>query len=109
MHWLLGEYNRATVGMAAALLEAGDCASLGALMTEAQAHFDRCAAPLCPAELGAPVLHRVLAHPPLQPRVFGGKGVGSQVAARARARARVGALGMGRAARVVETGWRFCR
>lgn len=109
VHWLLGEYNRATVGMAAALLEAGDCASLGALMTEAQAHFDRCAAPLCPAELGAPVLHRVLAHPPLQPRVFGGKGVGSQVAARARARARVGALGMGRAARVVETGWRFCR
>jgi galactokinase len=47
-------------------------------MAEAQAQFDRHAAPACPAELAAPVLHRVLAHPALQAHVWGGKGVGSQ-------------------------------
>ena len=57
---------------------AGDAARLGALMSEAQLAFDRYAAPACPEELDAPVLHRVLAHPAVQPHVYGGKGVGSQ-------------------------------
>ena len=48
-------------------------------MREAQAAFDARAAPLCPSQLTAPVLHTVLAHPPIQPLVYGGKGVGSQV------------------------------
>ena len=52
---------------------------LGALMREAQREFDARAAPLCPSQLASPVLHRVLAHPPIQPLIHGGKGVGSQV------------------------------
>ena len=47
-------------------------------MREAQHEFDAKATPLCPAHLTAPVLHRVLAHPPLEQHVWGGKGVGSQ-------------------------------
>jgi UTP-glucose-1-phosphate uridylyltransferase/mevalonate kinase len=75
---LLGSTNRRIVQAAAAALRAGDAPRLGALMSEAQALFDRCAAPLCPEELSAPALHRVLGHPALQAHVFGGKGVGSQ-------------------------------
>ncbi len=75
---LLGPINKRIVGEARAALEAGDAERLGALMTEAQALFDRYAGPACPEELTAPVLHRVLAHEPLQPHVWGGKGVGSQ-------------------------------
>jgi UTP-glucose-1-phosphate uridylyltransferase len=47
-------------------------------MREAQAQFDRHCTPACPSQLTAPVLHRVLSHPPLQPHILGGKGVGSQ-------------------------------
>jgi UTP-glucose-1-phosphate uridylyltransferase len=47
-------------------------------MTEAQASFDRYATPACPEELIAPVLHRLLAFEPLNPHIWGGKGVGSQ-------------------------------
>ena len=75
---LLGSTNQRIVQAAAAALRAGDAPRLGALMSEAQMLFDRCAAPLCPEELSAPALHRVLAHPALQRHVYGGKGVGSQ-------------------------------
>jgi UTP-glucose-1-phosphate uridylyltransferase len=75
---LLGPCNKRIVGEARAALEGGDAERLGALMTEAQAMFDRQAAPACPEELTAPVLHRVLAHEALRPYVWGGKGVGSQ-------------------------------
>ncbi len=75
---LFGATNRRIVHEAVEALRAGAAERLGALMTEAQALFDRYAAPACPEELAAPVLHRVLAHPALQPHVFGGKGVGSQ-------------------------------
>jgi UTP-glucose-1-phosphate uridylyltransferase len=75
---LLGPVNKRIVHQAIEALRAGDAARLGALMTEAQAHFDRYAAPACPEELTSPVLHRVLAHPALGPHVWGGKGVGSQ-------------------------------
>lgn len=75
---LLGPINRRIVAEARAALEAGDAKRLGALMTEAQALFDRYAGPACPEELTAPVLHKVLAHEALTPHVWGGKGVGSQ-------------------------------
>ena len=75
---LLGPINRRVVRAAQEALEAGDGERLGALMTEAQAFFDRYARPACPEELESPVLHKVLAHEPLKAHVFGGKGVGSQ-------------------------------
>jgi UTP-glucose-1-phosphate uridylyltransferase/mevalonate kinase len=75
---LLGPINKRIVGEARTALEAGDAERIGALMTEAQAFFDRYAGPACPEELTAPVLHRVLAHEPLRPHIWGGKGVGSQ-------------------------------
>ncbi len=75
---LLGPINRRIVGEAVRALEDGDPESLGALMTEAQSSFDRYAIPACPHELTAPILHRTLAYPLLQPHVWGGKGVGSQ-------------------------------
>jgi UTP-glucose-1-phosphate uridylyltransferase len=75
---LFGTTNRRIVHEATDALRAGASERLGALMSEAQALFDRHAAPACPEELAAPVLHRVLAHPAVQPHVFGGKGVGSQ-------------------------------
>jgi UTP-glucose-1-phosphate uridylyltransferase/mevalonate kinase len=75
---LLGPVNKRVVHAAAEALRAGDAERLGALMRESQALFDRHAAPACPEEFEAPVLHRVLAHPAVQPHVWGGKGVGSQ-------------------------------
>src|SRR5512143_3156099 len=75
---LLGPTNRRLVHEATAALQDGDAERLGALMHEAQQAFDRDAAPVCPEELKAPLLHRVLAHPAVQPHVWGGKGVGSQ-------------------------------
>jgi UTP-glucose-1-phosphate uridylyltransferase len=75
---LLGKMNRRIVHQAVEALQFGDARRLGALMTEAQDHFDRYAIPACPEELAAPVLHRVLGHRPLMPHIWGGKGVGSQ-------------------------------
>jgi UTP-glucose-1-phosphate uridylyltransferase/mevalonate kinase len=74
----LGPINKDINARALQMLEAGNAAGLGALMTEAQALFDRHLAPACPSQLTAPVLHRVLNYDPLKPHVYGGKGVGSQ-------------------------------
>ncbi len=74
----LGPVNAAIVREAAEALRTGDAVQLGALMTRAQSEFDRYLQPACPSQLTAPVLHSVLAHAPLQPLIFGGKGVGSQ-------------------------------
>ncbi len=74
----LGPINADIVAEAAAAIRRGDPARVGALMTEAQAAFDRHLQPACPAQLTAPALHTVLAYPALQPYVYGGKGVGSQ-------------------------------
>jgi UTP-glucose-1-phosphate uridylyltransferase/mevalonate kinase len=78
VHDLLGPINKKVVHQAIESLEKADAASFGRLMTQAQKNFDRYAAPLCPEELTAPVLHRVLGYEPLEPLVYGGKGVGSQ-------------------------------
>ena len=56
----------------------GDQPAVGRIMTEFQAQFDRHMQPACPSQLTAPVLHKVLQYPPLQPLVWGGKGIGSQ-------------------------------
>ena len=75
---LLGPINRRIVHQATEELQAGDAERTGILMVEAQAFFDHYAAPACPEELTAPVLHRVLNYEPLKPHLWGGKGVGSQ-------------------------------
>jgi UTP-glucose-1-phosphate uridylyltransferase/mevalonate kinase len=75
---LLGPINKRITHQAMEALSLPDAARLGSLMNEAQAFFDRYAAPACPEELTSPVLHRVLAYPPLLPHIHGGKGVGSQ-------------------------------
>jgi len=75
---LFGPINQRTVFQAMEALRASDGERLGALMVEAQAFFDRYAAPACPEELTSPVLHRVLNYAPLKPHIWGGKGVGSQ-------------------------------
>ncbi|ETX00537.1 MAG: GHMP kinase [Candidatus Entotheonella factor] len=74
----LGPINARIVRSAVAALQAGDAAQIGALMQEAQRHFDAALQPLCPDQLTAPKLHEVLAYGPIQPYIYGGKGVGSQ-------------------------------
>ncbi len=74
----LGPINRRIVGEATEALKAGDAEKVGALMVEAQKEFDARLQPACPSQLTAPVLHKVLSYEPVQPLVYGGKGVGSQ-------------------------------
>jgi len=74
----LGPINASVVERAAEALKKGDAARIGELMKEAQELFDRYVAPACPSQLAAPMLHRVLSYPPIQPYIYGGKGVGSQ-------------------------------
>lgn len=59
-------------------LQKGDAEKLGALMTRAQAEFDKHLIPACPSQLTAPLLHQILNYEPIQPYILGGKGVGSQ-------------------------------
>ena len=75
---LLGPVNKRITLQAVEALRQAQAEKLGALMSEAQDFFDRYAAPACPEELEAPVLHKVLQHAPLQPHIWGGKGIGSQ-------------------------------
>ena len=74
----LGPINKEINAKAQDLLEKGDAAGLGDLMNKVQALFDEHLIPACPSELTAPVLHKVLDYGPLQPYIYGGKGVGSQ-------------------------------
>ncbi|MBN1285357.1 MAG: GHMP kinase [Anaerolineae bacterium] len=75
---LLGPANKRIVDQAIGALRVSDAATLGRLMVEAQAEFDRLATPACPDELTAPVLHKALNYAPLKPHIWGAKGVGSQ-------------------------------
>ncbi len=75
---LLGPNNKQLVHRAVSALKDGNAPCLGDLMHQAQHDFDLAAAPICPEELTAPALHRVLEYPPIQPLTWGGKGVGSQ-------------------------------
>jgi galactokinase len=74
----LGSLNEAIVRRAFSAVQNGRPADVGGLMTEAQEVFDRCVSIHCPEHLTAPLLHKVLALPEIQPHVYGGKGVGSQ-------------------------------
>ncbi len=78
VHRLLGPINKRIAHEAVEALKASDAKRLGELMIEAQGFFDQYAAPACPSELTAPVLHKTLNYEPLQPHIWGGKGVGSQ-------------------------------
>ncbi|CAK9052597.1 unnamed protein product [Durusdinium trenchii] len=82
LHALLGEMNQQVCEEAQEILGERDerCAAerLGQAMSKAQARWDQIAVPLCPHELKAPSLHRLLEHPQLQAHITGGKGVGSQ-------------------------------
>jgi UTP-glucose-1-phosphate uridylyltransferase/mevalonate kinase len=75
---LLGPINKRIVLQAVEALRTSDAQQLGALMSEAQALFDRYATPACPEELTSPVLHHILDYEPLKAHIYGGKGVGSQ-------------------------------
>jgi UTP-glucose-1-phosphate uridylyltransferase/galactokinase len=74
----LGPISAGLTAEAVEALKTGDARRLGALMKEAQAKFDQYCQPACPAQLTAPVLHKVLTYAPIQPLILGGKGVGSQ-------------------------------
>ncbi|MBS3763758.1 MAG: GHMP kinase [Planctomycetes bacterium] len=73
----LGPINAETVRRAITAFEKGNTEHLGELMQEAQQNFDQYLAPMCPSELDAPVLHKVLSYEPIQPHIYGGKCVGS--------------------------------
>lgn len=75
---LLGETNKQIIQRAIAAIQESNPEELGKIMVEAQEQFDLYAAPVCPEELTAPVLHKVLNHLPLKAHTWGGKGVGSQ-------------------------------
>jgi UTP-glucose-1-phosphate uridylyltransferase/mevalonate kinase len=74
----LGEISAGITRKAVEALRSGDAQTLGELMKKSQEEFDRFCMPACPSQLTSPVLHRVLGFPPIQPFVYGGKGVGSQ-------------------------------
>jgi UTP-glucose-1-phosphate uridylyltransferase/mevalonate kinase len=75
---LLGPTNKDIIHKMVEELSNGTPEQVGGLLTEAQAEFDHYAVPVCPEELTAPLLHKVLEHPAIQPHIWGGKGVGSQ-------------------------------
>ena len=75
-HEALGEDNLEIVDRAIKYMASGDVESLGKLMTEAEANFDKKVAPMSTA-LWSPKLHEVLEDPKIKPLVWGGKGVGS--------------------------------
>jgi galactokinase len=74
----LGSINAQITQEAVDALQNGDARHIGNLMKRAQAEFDRHLIPACPSQLTAPVLHQVLDYEPIQPYIWGGKGVGSQ-------------------------------
>jgi len=82
LHALLGEINQELCQEAQEILSERDelkaAERLGQAMCKAQARWDEIAVPLCPHELKAPSLHRLLDFPALQAHITGGKGVGSQ-------------------------------
>jgi UTP-glucose-1-phosphate uridylyltransferase/mevalonate kinase len=75
---LLGPINKQVIHEAVNALQNGDERALGSLLVEAQNYFDRLATPVCPEELTAPALHKLLTYQPLKAHAWGSKGVGSQ-------------------------------
>jgi len=75
---LLGSTNKRLIEAGIDALSSGDMKRLGEIMVEAQVHFDKYAMPMCPSQLTAPNLHKILEHQPLKKHIWGCKGVGSQ-------------------------------
>ncbi|MEM8674941.1 MAG: GHMP kinase [Cyanobacteria bacterium P01_G01_bin.67] len=78
VQYYLGTINAQLVQQAVVAIKTGAAATIGSLMSQAQTYFDRHLIPACPEQLNAPRLHQLLNHQPLQPYIYGGKGVGSQ-------------------------------
>ena len=74
---VLGPINLDITARATKAFSDGNAEELGKLMIEAQKHFDRAGQGVCPSQLTAPVLHKVLEYPKIQDLVWGGKGVGA--------------------------------
>lgn len=77
VHHALGQGNHDITSRALAAMEAGDARTLGAIMDESHTMFTQAGAAVCPDELAAPVLQRVLTNPSIREHVWGGKGVGA--------------------------------
>jgi mevalonate kinase len=75
---LLGKINWQIIKEAVVAIKNGDPHRLGEIMIEAQRKFDQYASVICPQQLTAPILHRILNEKSLLPYIWGGKGVGSQ-------------------------------
>jgi galactokinase len=78
VQYYLGKINSQIVQNAIKALQRGNAGKLGYFMKLAQTQFDRYVMPACREELTAPLLHKILNYPPIQPYILGGKGVGSQ-------------------------------
>jgi galactokinase len=74
----LGPLNKKIVSNAKLAIQEGDSVKIGKLMSFAQAQFDKHLQPMCPSQLTAFIIHKVLSYEPIQPYILGGKGVGSQ-------------------------------
>ncbi|HEY9833783.1 MAG TPA: hypothetical protein V6D26_24750, partial [Stenomitos sp.] len=74
----LGSISAQITQEAVDALQKGEAERIGNLMRRAQAEFDRHLIPACPSQLTAPILHQILNYEPIQPYIWGGKGVGSQ-------------------------------
>lgn len=82
VHKMLGEYNEAIIKEAIEILtqssgSEADYERFGELMNTAQANFDKYGGKVCPSQLKAPVLHKLLGYEKLKPYVYGGKCVGA--------------------------------
>ena len=78
VHEMLGARNKDITSIRAVeAIFKGDAQTLGKLMVEAQENMDKFGGAACPAQLTAPVLHRVIAHATFQPLIWGAKGVGA--------------------------------
>ena len=77
LHHALGAGNHDIIARALAAIEAGDARTLGAIMDESDQMFTTAGQSVCPDQLTAPVLHRVLSDARVRELVFGGKGVGA--------------------------------
>jgi len=74
---LLGAFNQEVSRQAVECIQQGDKEALGKLMWRAYERFREAGGDICPDELRAPILHKCLMHPTLQPYILGGKGVGA--------------------------------
>lgn len=78
VQYYLGSVSSKITQEAVDALQQGDAERIGNLMQQAQAEFDKYLIPACPSQLTAPILHQLLNYEPIQPYIWGGKGLGSQ-------------------------------